>query len=76
MAQLVVRKLEASVVQRLRQRAASAGISMEEAHRRILRSALGGEGKTFKEHLLSIPSDGGEGNFERQRTTSRRKLRF
>ena len=40
MAQLLVRKLEASVVRRLRARAAREGISAEEAHRRILRESL------------------------------------
>jgi plasmid stability protein len=77
MAQLVVRQLEETIVQELRKRAAHAGVSMEEEHRRILREALHGsrEARSFKEHLLSIPGDGQDELFERKRTTSRR-LRF
>jgi len=75
MAQLVVRQLEATIVQKLRNRAAEAGVSMEEEHRRILRAALSGSQKTrsFKEHLLSIPI-GKDAIFERRRTVKRRKL--
>jgi len=40
MAQLLVRDLEASVVRKLRLRAAAHGVSAEEEHRRILREAL------------------------------------
>jgi plasmid stability protein len=40
MAQLLVRKLDPSVVKKLRLKAARAGVSMEEEHRRILRGAL------------------------------------
>jgi plasmid stability protein len=73
MAQLVVRQLEEKLVRKLRQRAAKAGVSMEEEHRRILRAALRGtqETRDFKEHLLAIPM-GEEGLFERHRTTRRR----
>jgi plasmid stability protein len=78
MAQLVVRQLEETVVQKLRERAAEAGVSMEEEHRRILREALQGSRKTlnFKEHLLSIPGGSEDEIFERKRTTSRRKVRL
>jgi plasmid stability protein len=40
MAQLLVRKLEKEVVQKLREQAARHGVSMEEEHRRILRNIL------------------------------------
>lgn len=60
MAQLIVRKLEDVVVTRLREEAARYGVSMEEAHRRILREALVGspEVGSLKEHLLAIPKAG------------------
>jgi plasmid stability protein len=69
-AQLVVRQLEEALVQSLRERAAKAGVSMEEAHRRILREALASlPPKDFAQYLLSIP-EGDVDVFERQRTTS------
>lgn len=59
MAQLIVRKLEGAVVRRLRLRAAAEGVSVEEAHRRVLREALLGEpspaGKNFIEYLQGMP---------------------
>lgn len=58
MAQLVVRNLDDAVVDQLKQRAASAGHSAEEEHRRILRRALLGDG--FVDFLLEMP-DVGEG---------------
>ena len=76
MAQLVVRQIEDSTVQKLRERAAKAGVSMEEEHRRILRAAIRGarKAKNFKEHLLGIPVGGDDALFARKRTTSRRKV--
>ncbi len=78
MAQLVVRQLEETLVRQLRSRAAKAGVSMEEEHRRILREALSRGRKTgsFKEHLLVIPTGSEEELFERKRTTSRRETGF
>jgi len=72
MAQLVVRQLEDSLVRELRSRAAKAGVSMEEEHRRILREALRNTRKasSFKDHLLAIPA--GQDAFSRRRTTQRR----
>jgi len=58
MPQLIVRKIEQKVVQKLRARAASHGVSMEEEHRRVLREALTGAQtpkKSFGDFLLSIP---------------------
>jgi len=62
MPQLLVRKIESEVVEKLRQKAAKEGISMEEEHRRILRSSLLGRGsrpkKNLKELLASMPDPG------------------
>ena len=59
MAQLLVRNLETALVQKLRSRAAIQGGSVEEAHRRLLRSALVGDSpnpsSNFIEYLRSIP---------------------
>ncbi len=59
MAQLLVRDIEASVVARLRLRAAAEGISVEEAHRRLLRAALLGDGPgpepDFLQFLCAVP---------------------
>ena len=75
MAQLVVRNLEEQVVARLRRRAAELGVSVEEAHRQVLREALlksKGRGKpTFKEHLLAMPDVGGDAIFARNTKTRR-----
>jgi len=78
MAQLVVRKLQDSIVQKLRERAAKAGVSMEEEHRRILCAAVQASGplKSFKEHLLNIPAGSDDALFTRKRTISRRKLKL
>ena len=43
MPQLLVQEIESAVVQKLRSRAAAQGISVEEAHRRLLRAALLGD---------------------------------
>ena len=59
MAQLLVRDIETAVVKQLRRRAAAAGVSVEEAHRRLLRSSLLGEdlgvASDFIAHLQAIP---------------------
>lgn len=74
MAQLLVRELEEEVVQALRLRAAAEGTSVEEAHRRLLRSVLLSKKprKTFKEALLEIPDDGEDSIFERVRRKPRK----
>jgi plasmid stability protein len=60
MPQLIVRKLETAVVRRLRSRAAAEGVSVEEAHRRVLRQALLGEPshvrRNFVEYLQAMPN--------------------
>lgn len=63
MSQLLVRRLETSVVRKLRRRATADGVSLEEAHRRVLRAALLGphpdaQGNLL-EYLQSIPRGGG-----------------
>jgi plasmid stability protein len=59
MAQLLVRGIESLVVKKLRSRAAAQGVSVEEAHRRLLRSVLVGDKpgpqRNFIEYLQSIP---------------------
>jgi plasmid stability protein len=76
MAQLVVRKIEETVVARLRRRAARHGVSLEEEHRRILRAAVhpagGRDGLTFKEYLMEIPAGGDDACFERTPARPRR----
>ena len=67
MAQLLVRNVEDKLVKKLKERAGKHGISMEEEHRRILREALVGRKRkpSFKEFLLTMPSVGGDDDFER-----------
>jgi plasmid stability protein len=68
MPQLLVRDIEPAVLKRLRSSAAAQGISVEEAHRRLLRSALVGNRpgpkRNFVEYLRSIPQ-GGQIDFPR-----------
>lgn len=67
-AQLIVRNLEDTVVRRLRRRAAELGLSVEEAHRQLLREVLLGQAgprPNFKEYLLQMPNVGGDDLFER-----------
>ncbi len=63
MSQLLVRDIEPAIVKKLRTRAAAQGVSVEEAHRQLLRAALIGKQpapqSSFTEYLLSIPR--GEG---------------
>jgi plasmid stability protein len=71
MAQLLVRDLEDAVVQALRERAAREGISVAEAHRRVLRLSLlpKKSGKSFKKFLSEMPGDASL--FERRRNKPR-----
>jgi plasmid stability protein len=59
MPQLLVRDIEQAVVKRLRSSAAAQGVSVEEAHRRLLRSVLVGNNpgpkRDFLEYLRDIP---------------------
>ncbi|MGA8656060.1 MAG: hypothetical protein WB586_07900 [Chthoniobacterales bacterium] len=74
MAQLLVRDLEEEVVQALRHKAATEGTSVEEAHRRLLRSVLLSRkrSKTFKEALLQMPDDGDDSIFKRVKRKTRK----
>lgn len=75
-AQLIVRNIEDEIVDRLKRRAAAAGVSAEEEHRRILRRALQ-ENRDFVEHLLSVPQaaeDDDEDLFVRQPGTGIREI--
>jgi plasmid stability protein len=65
MAQLIVRNIEDLIAERLKRRASLAGISMEEAHRQILRKALSASSTSFKDLLCAIPEVGRDEDFER-----------
>ncbi len=60
MPQLLVRDIEPAVIAKLRRHAAAQGISVEEAHRRLLREALLGDQpgpqEDFLAYLRSIPT--------------------
>ncbi|MBC8245446.1 MAG: DNA-binding protein [Verrucomicrobia bacterium] len=78
MAQLLVRKLDDSLVQKLKERAAKNGVSAEEEHRRILDQAMNGSGdskpkskKSFEEFLLTMPNVGTDEDFARIEGTIR-----
>lgn len=61
MRQWVVRQIEEKVVRKLKERAGSHGVSMEEEHRRILREALLGtptQRPSFKDALRATPPVG------------------
>ena len=67
MPQLIVRKLEQTVVRKLKERAGRNGVSMEEEHRRILRQALLSQKRkkpSLKEYLLQMPDIGPDALFE------------
>lgn len=53
MPQLLVRQVEPSIVRRLRKRAAAEGISVEEAHRRVLRQVLLGTRKPIEDDFIA-----------------------
>lgn len=68
MPQLIVRRVEETVVRKLKARAGHHGVSMEEEHRRILREALLGKkpGRpSFKDFLLATPDVDFERAFRR-----------
>jgi len=60
MPQLLVRDIEPAIVRKLRSQAAAMGISVEEAHRRLLRAALFGDlpgpSDDFIAYLRAAPS--------------------
>ncbi|CAJ94004.1 Plasmid stability protein StbC [Cupriavidus necator] len=66
MATLLVRGIDESLVQRLRERAVANGRSAEAEHRAILAQALGGtRRRSLAEVLASIPDVGQDADFER-----------
>ncbi len=75
MAQLLVRNIEETVVRKLRQKAARAGVSMEEEHRRILRLTLLGKKKrpkmSFLDFLCTMPNVGRDSDFARPKAKMR-----
>ena len=74
MPQLIVRRIEEKVVRKLKEQAGRHGVSMEEEHRHILRSALLGERKkrpSLKEYLLQMPNLGPDELFERRQDAGR-----
>jgi len=68
MAQLIVRRLEDKVVRKLKERAAKYGVSMEEAHRRILREILEPKKRpkpkmSLLDYLCTMPNVGDDYDF-------------
>jgi antitoxin FitA len=80
MAQLLVRDIPQTLVQKLKRRAAQHGVSAEEEHRRILRDALAtkrGENPTLIEFLLDVEVSPETGlPLERARDEESRDLGF
>ena len=79
MAQLIVRRIEDHVIRKLRATAAALGVSVEEAHRRILRKSLLGDAApppSFKAFLRSMPNAEDDTIFKRKRTASRREVKL
>jgi plasmid stability protein len=73
MPQLIVRNIEERLVKKLKQRAREHEVSMEEEHRRILRSTLlGRSGQGFKQYLRQMPDLGPDELFERTRDPGRK----
>lgn len=73
MAQLIVRNLDESIVQALRERAARKGRSTEAEHREILREALNARRRptSLKAVLMGMPEVGADDDFARPRTRGR-----
>ena len=66
MASLIVRNIEQSIVDALKQRAAKNGCSAEAEHRKLLESMLlKPKRKSFAEVLASMPDAGRDSDFER-----------
>jgi antitoxin FitA len=72
MAQLIVRNIEAEVVEALKLRAAQHGRSAEAEHRELLRQALlRRPSASLKEHLMAMPDIGNDSDFEAHREGAR-----
>jgi plasmid stability protein len=73
MGQLIVRKIEESVIKALKREAAKNGRSAEAEHREILRrQLLRAPRRSLKAHLLAMPAVGEDRDFEIRRTRARR----
>ncbi len=73
MANLLVRNVEAEVVEALKARSGKHGVSAEEEHRRILRAALlKPRRKSFTEALRAIPDVGEDADFQRVQDDERK----
>jgi plasmid stability protein len=71
-ANLLVRNVEAEVVEALKARSGKHGVSAEEEHRQILRAALlKPRKKSFAEALLAIPEAGDDVDFQRVQVNER-----
>jgi plasmid stability protein len=72
MAQLIVRNLDAELVQALKRRAAAHHHSTEEEHRKILQAALRGpKRRSLADVLASMPNVGENGDFAREQDDAR-----
>ena len=66
MATLIVRNLDAGIVDALKQRAARHGRSAEAEHRELLASVLLSSGRrSFAQALAAMPNVGRDGDFQR-----------
>jgi plasmid stability protein len=79
MAQLIVRKLNDRLVQRLKRRAARHGVSTEEEHRRLLREVLEPEKKpklkmSLLDYLCTMPNVGDDYDFNVDRVGKMRDV--
>jgi antitoxin FitA len=75
MAQILIRKLEDSVVRKLRARAAAEGVSAEEEARRILRRSLISNAPTMSliDYIRTMPDIGKDDSiFERPKSKQRK----
>ena len=73
MAQLTIRRVDEALVRALKVRAARAGRSAEAELRHILEQVLRGpqSGRSFKAHLLAMPDDGHDEDFDGARDLPR-----
>jgi plasmid stability protein len=77
MAQLIVRNIEDAVVRKLKRRAAKQGVSMEKAHRQLLRESLKGGPKpkmSFLDYLCTMPNVGKDSDFRIPREDKPREV--
>ncbi len=74
MPQILIRKLDSTVVRKLRAKAAAEGVSVEEEARRILRKSLIGDSPKmdFIDFLRTMPDIGDDTVFERKRRVPRK----